>query len=282
MQPKFSLIISTIERTGQLAKFIEHLDKQTFRNFKLIIVDQNDDKRLDPILNNYRGKLVIEHFRSAKGVSRGRNKGRESMDGDFVTFPDDDCWYKNDLLERVVDIFLKNPDIDVISGRTINSQGHTSLGRFDKRSGRITKRNVFKRGNTNTLFFRREVVERIAFDEDLGPGAGTKWGSADESDYILKALQAGYNIFYFHNLTIFHENPIAEYDAASIKRGYYYGCGMGRVFKKHGYSFIFVFLNLFYRLGGMFLSLIQMDIQQCKYHWAVFKGRLEGWMSEDK
>lgn len=279
MSPIFSLVISTLNRTDQLARFLEHLDKQTYRNFELIIVDQNDDNRLIPIINGYQDKFTIIHLCSAKGVSLGRNTGIKKISGDLVAFPDDDCWYENDLLKRVFDLFAGQQDIDVITGRTINARGQTSLGKFDNQSGRITMRNVFKRGNTNTFFFRRAVIEKITFDETLGPGAGTKWGCGEETDYILQALAAGFNICYYPNLTVYHDDPIIEYNNAAIQRGYSYSRGMGRVLKKHHYPLDFVLVKLIYQIGGMIVALAQMNLQRFNYHKAVFKGRLEGWTS---
>jgi hypothetical protein len=55
-----------------------------------------------------------------------------------VAFPDDDCWYEKDLLEKVVVLFTEHPDIDVISGRTVRPDGQNSLGKFDKHSGLST------------------------------------------------------------------------------------------------------------------------------------------------
>ncbi|HNX28809.1 MAG TPA: glycosyltransferase [Syntrophomonadaceae bacterium] len=277
LPPQFSLITSTLNRTRQLENFLQHLDRQTWRNFEYIIVDQNDDDRLVPIINKYRENFAIMHIHSAKGVSRGRNTGIKVISGDFVAFPDDDCWYEDDLLERATDLFIKHPDIDMISGRTIDAKGQTSLGKFDKHPGKITKRNVFKRGNTNTFFFRRAVVEKIAFDESIGVGAGSKWGSGEETDYLLQALAAGFKLYYCPDFTVYHEEPLAQYNDAAIQRGYSYALGMGRVMKKHHYSLDFVLVKLFYQMGGMLIALARMDIQRFKYHRAVFKGRYEGW-----
>lgn len=276
---KFSLIMSTLNRTEQLLRFLQHLEQQTFLDFELIIVDQNKDGRLDTMINAFQDKFPIKHLHSPIGVSLGRNIGIQHISGELVAFPDDDCWYERDLLQKVTELFAEYKNVDIITGRTVNSEGKTSLGKFDKYPGEITYSNAFKRGNTNTFFFRREVVQAISFDETLGPGAGTKWGCGEETDYILQALKAGYHLYYFPDLTVFHEDPILEYNEKAIQRGYAYGCGMGRVLKKHRYSFSFVFVKLFYQLGGIVVGLLQGDLQRVLYHWAVLKGRFEGWRS---
>ena len=279
MTLKFSLVLSTINRTEQLSRFLEHLDKQIYRAFELIIVDQNDDDRLTPLVNLYQAKLTIIHLHSEPGLSRGRNAGIQKITGDIIAFPDDDCWYHEALLQKVESLFNLQPEIDIITGRTVNAAGKNSLGKFDRHSGEITTRNIFKRGNTNTLFFRREVVDKIAFDESLGLGAESPWGSGEETDYLLQARQMGFRLYYYHNLTVFHDDPIIKYDEKAIQRGYSYGCGMGRVWKKHHYPLDFVWFKLTEQGAGMFIALLQGNRPRFRYHQAVLKGRLKGWRS---
>lgn len=280
MRLKFSLVMSTLNRTEEIKRFLYHLDRQSFRSFELIIVDQNEDDRLIPIINEYRDKFPVIHIRSEKGISLGRNRGIEKINGTLVTFPDDDCWYEEGLLHKVAGLFANNPAFDVISGRPINKDRKTSLGKFDKKSGKINLINIWQRVNANTLFFKREVVDAIGFfDEDLGPGAGTKWGAAEDVDYPIRALKRGFTLFYYSDLTVYHEHPITEYNETAIMRGYAYACGMGRVLKKHHYPLYYIGIKLFYQLGGMGVALVKLDINSFKYHKAVFKGRLEGWLS---
>src|SRR2546427_827401 len=98
---KFSLVQATLGRTGELARFLRELDQQTYRSFELIVVDQNPDQRLAPILAPYESRFPVFHVRSEKGLSRARNVGMRQIGGDVVAFPDDDCWYPPHLLEWV-------------------------------------------------------------------------------------------------------------------------------------------------------------------------------------
>ena len=84
---RFSLVLATVGRTDELRRFLAHLDTQTHREFELVVVDQNKDERLKPILEPYRGKFPILHLPSEQGLSRARNVGIEHARGDVIGFP---------------------------------------------------------------------------------------------------------------------------------------------------------------------------------------------------
>src|SRR5574340_342784 len=94
----FSLVLATVGRTAELERFLDALERQTCPDFELLVIDQNPDDRLRPILNRHRGRFEIKHTRSATGLSRARNVGLRLARGEIVAFPDDDCWYPTTLL----------------------------------------------------------------------------------------------------------------------------------------------------------------------------------------
>lgn len=68
--PEFSLIVTTKDRTRELADLLQSLDRQRFRSFELIVSDQNADDRLLPVLAPFRQQFPLRHIRSAGGASR--------------------------------------------------------------------------------------------------------------------------------------------------------------------------------------------------------------------
>ena len=47
---KYSLIMPTINRTKEVLEILESLATQEYRNFELIVVDQNENDGLVPII----------------------------------------------------------------------------------------------------------------------------------------------------------------------------------------------------------------------------------------
>lgn len=76
-----------------------------------------------------------------------------------------------------------------------------------------------------------------------------------------------------------HPAVVHQYsvDAAKI---YSYGCGMGRVLRKHNYPLWFVAYNLLRPFGGMLLSVLMGNFPKANYHKAALTGRFNGWQTK--
>ncbi|WP_323078759.1 glycosyltransferase family A protein, partial [Aeromonas hydrophila] len=129
---KFSLIVATINRVEPLDLLFRSLCIQTYKNFEVILVDQNTKGQLDGLVNKYAEKLDIKRIFSEKGLSKARNRGLDMADGDIVCFPDDDCWYYPNTLEIVKSKFSKNQSVFGFTGRCIDDDGNESVAKFVK------------------------------------------------------------------------------------------------------------------------------------------------------
>lgn len=273
---RFSLILGTAGRTHELEQFLSSLNAQTYRNFELLVVDQNPDDRLVPILQAYEDEFAIAHLRSEKGLSRAKNVGLEAASGAIIGFPDDNCQFPPHLLRRVALLFDQHPETDGLTGRSVDEFGEESNGRYDGYSGTINRFNVWRRGIAYNVFLRRECARSARFDTQLGPGAGTQWGAGDETDYLLRLLEAGASLYYDPALIVFHAQPVPPYDLSAMNRAYAYGCGIGRVLSKHRYPLTFKASWIVRALGGVILSLAMRKRPEAEYRWNTFRGRLKG------
>jgi glycosyltransferase involved in cell wall biosynthesis len=76
-----SLIVATLNRVDEIERLLASLEQQAYGDFEVLIVDQNEDDRLVPILKSH-PELVIRHLRSARGLSRARNVALPLANGD--------------------------------------------------------------------------------------------------------------------------------------------------------------------------------------------------------
>ncbi len=279
----FSLVLGTVERTHDLGRFLASLDAQSHRDFQLIIVDQNKDERLKPLLAPYAKRFPVLHLKSEPGLTRAKNLGLKHVTGDVVGFPDDNCRFPPDLLDRVAQFFAEHPEADGLTGRSADDDGLDSNGTFDRKAGPVDKFNVWNRSTAYTIFLRRGVVQGVWYDEEMGPGAGTVWGAGDDHDYLLKVLSRGASVFYDPSVVVVHPIPVTRLDEAAMHRAYTYDCGAGRAIRRHGFPWWFKAWWLARPLGGLllrFLGLIKGPPGIKRHRWNVFKGRLRGLRGE--
>ena len=144
---KISLIVATKGRVEEIARLVQSLIQQGSANLELIVVDQNEDDRLESILKEPTLPFPIIHLWSEVGLSRARNAGIACATGEIIAFPDDDCWYPAGLLMRVVSELQSQLSVDGLTGRSEDGEGRPSGGSFSRRKGRVDIKNVWTKGN---------------------------------------------------------------------------------------------------------------------------------------
>jgi glycosyltransferase involved in cell wall biosynthesis len=274
--PLFSLVCATLGRTEPLARLFETLAQQTYRNFELILVDQNDDDRLTPLVVEYLPRFTIRHIKTVKGLSRARNTGLDLAEGDIISFPDDDCWFSADLLEKVVLFFAQHQAIDLLTGAGVDEKGEP-VGRWDSQPGPLGRRNIWTRGIGFAIFLRGEAAKRVGgFDITLGVGSGTAFPCCEDTEFLIRAVDAGLRSHYDPNLLVYHPNK--KYTEAGLARAFNYGAGMGCVLRRQHFDATQLGKYLMRPLAGAALFLLTGRITQSRYQLTTFRGRLWGYV----
>ncbi|MEZ5081820.1 MAG: glycosyltransferase [Thermoleophilia bacterium] len=274
---RVSLVLATVGRVEQVERMLGSVAQQRVADVQVVLVDQNDDDRLVPLVTAFAGRFDLVHLRSERGLSRARNAGLRVATGQIMAFPDDDAWYPLGTLASVLDFFERHPQWDGLSVRAI-AERSMALGRWDTHAGPVDRTNVWKRGISFGIFLRRGLVDRLdGFDETLGVGASTPWGSGEETDYLIRALGAGGRIWYDPAITVGHPPPPAVFNAAEIARGGAYGRGFGRVLRLHDYPARDVARFVVRPLLGAALALGKGRVSEARYRMAIAMGRLRGW-----
>jgi len=276
---KFSLVMGTLGRVEEVRGFLASLQRQDHRDFELLIVDQNPDERLAPVIAQYRQHFRILRYRSAPGLSRARNVGLRYVSGDVVAFPDDDCWYPDGLLSRVARRFEAEPSLDGLTGRFVDGAGR-SEGRWLERSQPLDRFNVWHGAISFSIFLRRPLVERIGgFDEALGVGAGTPWGAGEETDYLLRGLGQGGKVVFERDLVLHHPVKTADFGPGAIERQTRYEAGFGRVIRRGGFPGWYFPWVCTRTVGGALLALLRGRHAQARFKWHSVRARVRGWRS---
>lgn len=278
---RFSLILATYGRTEVLGRFLTSLTKQTYRDFELIVVDQNPDDRLLPILSPYLGKIAMSHLKSQPGLSRARNHGIEHATGDVYTFPDDDCWYDPDLLANVLHKLMQEPERAGLAGVAADEEGRSAVGRRSTLAEPVTIYRAWIQCTSVAMFFKREVVEAVGgFDDTLGAGSGTMWGSAEDVDYCIRAIKKGFRLHYDPHLVVRHPATTQDSGMIPLEKVQGYASGMGRVLRKQQYPAWFVAYYCLRSFAGMLANVVSGRGYLARFHAYTLKGRVAGWLTK--
>lgn len=273
--PAFDLVVATVDRTEELDRLLDSLQAQTHGDFRVLLVDQNDDDRLGPVLARH-ASLTVERLRAPRGLARARNAALPQLRAPLVAFPDDDCLYPDDLLERVARRFVADPGLGGLTGRAASPDGR-SAETWPRGGGEVTRENLWQRSISFTIFLRAAAVAAVgSFDDQLGLGAGTPWSSGEETEYLVRAVGAGVRIEYDPGVVVVHDERSfspSELRAAGAREG----ASVGYILRKHRYSPATVARMLVRPAGGALLAVARRDRARAGFHLTTLRGRLRGY-----
>ena len=222
-----SLVCATKGRTEEVQRLLHSIATQDYRDLEVIVVDQNPDDRLCPIILELNHSISIIHFRvEPKGVSAARNAGFVIASGDSVSFPDDDCWYPPGLLKEVQNWFESHPDYSILATGCYDEVGFSTGNRWFRDRCDITPSNSLRSTMCSTLFFKcSDKTRTILFDESMHQG--------EDTDFALRQLKTGVKGRLDRRLHIYHPRRDCLSGTITADRARKYGMGMGVLTRRY-------------------------------------------------
>ncbi len=271
---QFSLIIPTVGRTEELKKLFASLANQGPSDFELIVVDQNEDDRVKPLLSAVVPGISVSHVRLREtNASLARNLGLARASGEIIAFPDDDCSYPSGLLPQMQDWFRDNPDYDILAIGANDEHGVRSGNRWIQNRCDIGPLNALRTTFCNSLFMRRtSLPESIRFDESVTAG--------EETDFILKLMKAGLRARFDRMWHVCHPRRDMLSGAVSQGRALKYGQGMGQLVRRHSLWLVWVML-LGYDLLRAILVVVSGRFSSARLCLAHARGLYRGFVYDE-
>ncbi len=278
----FSLVVPTIHRTFELARLLRSMADQREKGFQLsqveaILVDQNKDERLAKVVRPYAGKFTILRLKApALGQSNAKNIGLKRARGKYVAFPDDDCFYAPDTLEKVHRAFQETNDGYALFGRSMDKDSGRYLLKYPPK-GRVIlsakSPDVFL-GLQIAQFYTLDMARRVGdFDPDLCSGG--KWGSGEETDFAIRFLKSGGEIEYRPEILVYH--PLVLPETMTSEKARKYAVGFGALCRKQG-LFGLLLLKILKQAAGAVFFTVKMDRRRAKICWLVAAARAKGFL----
>lgn len=175
-----SIITATFNNASVLAETAKTVLQQTTHQWEWIVVDNGSTDHTQQVLSKFVDERVrIITLPENLGVSTGRNKGLEAMQGDYFCFLDgDDLLPENSLSARLA-VFQTNPEIEFVDGKvisfinTIDHQIETYMPAFEGNplqellslSGKVFKGNTWMVKRTEGKSYR--FLEGLTHGEEL-------------------------------------------------------------------------------------------------------------------
>ena len=243
------LAIPTYGRREELNRLLNSLSEQSSIPDQIIVIDQNEPRFLDLLINKWNKVLPIEHEIVAyKSASKARNYGALKLSTDIIAFPDDDCIFTKNTIEQIRQAFLNNPDCDVIIGNKTmgNSQHRINEGKSQSIN---TILKLFKcKAETSNIFCKTTFLQNMPmlFNEAIGPGNNTSVISNEETDLLIRMFRENAKIIVHTGIQINHHSS-----QISLKRSLKYGEGRYELIRRQKLGFIYYLINLLQPLARL-------------------------------
>lgn len=227
-----SIVIPTLGRKQELLNCLDSILNSSYRDYEVIVVDQNHSSLLDESLNSYKQKLTIAHLKvDFRGAAQARNYGAMQANGDILFFPDDDAEIFPNTLENAL-LALKTTNSDVVFGKCIDREGNDSVIAFNKKSDFLSIKKYEGMFIEATMFIKRKIFLSYLFDNELG--VGTFYGAEEAHDLLIRILSDNILVYFTPEIKIYHPQKISNHSNPSeIRRVFTYRCGFAKLCKKH-------------------------------------------------
>lgn len=110
---KISIVIPVYNKENYVEQCLKSVDKQTFKDFEVLIIDDGSTDRSRQIIDRFITNRPRYTLLDGKhnGVAEARNIGLKNATGEWVIFIDADDWIKEDYLER---LYVERDGTDMI------------------------------------------------------------------------------------------------------------------------------------------------------------------------
>lgn len=214
---KISLCIPMYNESGIIndtLKIVSEYMKNTFTDYEVIFSDDGSHDNCREIVENFPDSRII-----SVGYEKNRGKGYAvrhavmNATGDIIIFTDCDLAYGLDVVKNAEDLFIDNPDVDMIIGsRNLSGEGYEGYTKIRKIASKAYIRCLsliggfklsdsqcgFKgfRGNIAKKIFSECEVDGFAFDFEVIIKAGNLGAKIKEMPVkIINHRESKINVF---------------------------------------------------------------------------------------
>lgn len=234
-----SIIIPTKNKHTYVRKCIDSIaNKSTYKNFEIILIDNNsDDKKFFNLVNLYKKqtKFKFKYIRDERefNFSRLMNLGRKHANGAYLVLLNNDTeLITPDWLEAYIE-HVQRPEIGVAGCKLLFEDetvqhagviiglggvaGHAMIRESRYGPGYFNYINLFNNYSAVTaacVMMRTEVYDKVnGFNEDYAV-------EYNDVDFCLRVVEAGYRNIYIPHIELYHYESISRGHPHATKESY--------------------------------------------------------------
>lgn len=177
----FSVIIPLYNKAPYVAKAIESVLGQTYRDFEVIVIDDGSTDQSLEVAKTFENKSITIISQPNSGVSTARNNGVKLAKHPYICFLDADDWWHPTFLEEMKRLITDFPDAGIYgSGYYIVKNGQERIAPigvpqgFER--GIIDYCEVYAKTLCMPLTSISVVIPKHIFDEERGFKSQLKFG----------------------------------------------------------------------------------------------------------
>ncbi|MBP9814096.1 glycosyltransferase family 2 protein [Candidatus Woesebacteria bacterium] len=205
-----SVIIPTKNRNNKLYRCIRSIVNNTFQQYEIIIIDQNDFTHPTNLwLSQVNSQIKYFHYPRG-GKSMALNTALHQAKGNIIAFTDDDCIVSKTWLASIYKSFSLHPNIVGVFGSTYpylpTKVPHTICpSTFTYKKSRHIRRisHISQIGFGNNMAIRKQSLRAVGgFRAWLGPG--TIAPAAEDAEIATRLLAYNNELFYEPAMRVHH------------------------------------------------------------------------------
>ncbi|MGH9384997.1 MAG: glycosyltransferase family 2 protein [Vicinamibacterales bacterium] len=231
MPSPITVVIATVHRPKDMARAAESVLQGAYARLHVIVVNQGDDEILSEHLRPFSGDTRLSRTTlHGGGLSAALNLGISLSTSPIVAITGDDCVPRADWLANIDRAFSEDPQLGILFGHVASApfdpdQGFVPGCTIEQEFVATSMRDLHRMSGTTACMALRKTVwqECNGFDEALGLGA--PFGSAEDLDLALRALEAGYRVRQTPTVQVEHQTPVLWRDRRTVVRRNWYGSG---------------------------------------------------------
>lgn len=186
--PKVSIITPTYNMGKYIENNINSVYSQKYYYIEHLIIDNYSSDNTEDIVNKYRHKYDLKYLREKdSGQANAINKGLDLVTGDIICWLNaDDYYFSDQSIEKVVDIFNSDRDIDVLTGKGI----------YVKPDGTIIKTINLPR-SIKELYFHDPILQPATFWKRNSIRLNESYNYVFDWILFLEFLRSGMRFYLF-------------------------------------------------------------------------------------